>query len=201
MAFDDTRDTSPVDLTSLLHLWAGGDATALDRLVAEVYGELHKTATRCLNGGGRGGTLQATVLVHELYLRLVTQTGGTFENRRAFFGFAAKVMRNILVDAARARGSLKRGADAVRIPLSDDLAFVDVGSEDILDLTTALDALTAIDPRKGELVELCAFLGCSRDEAADLLGISRRTAMRDFRLARAWLSHRLRSVPERGRPE
>jgi RNA polymerase sigma-70 factor, ECF subfamily len=129
--------------------------------------------------------------VHDLYLRLLKQEKANFENRRAFFGFAAGVMRHILIDRVRAQRSDKRGADGVRVPLSDDLSFVDASSEELLDLHRALEELAAVDARKAELIQLCAFLGCGRDEAADLLGISVRTAMRDIRLARAWLVNRL----------
>ena len=183
-------DMPPGELTQLLRRWGRGDAAALDRVVAEVYPELHVMAARYLSRE-RHGTLQATALVHDLYLRLLKQEQSHFENRRAFFGFAAGVMRHILVDQVRARKSAKRGADAVQVPLTDDLPFIDGGSEDVLDLHDALAELAAIDPRKAELVELCAFLGCSRGEAAALLGISLRTANRDFRLARAWLAQRL----------
>ena len=183
---DGARD----NLTQLLHRWGHGDAAALDRLVHDVYPELHDMASRFLSRE-RAGTLQATALVHDLYLKLLKQERAHFENRRAFFGFAAGVMRHILVDQVRVRASEKRGGDAVRVPLSDDLPFVDAGSVEMLDLNRALDELAALDPRKAELVELCAFLGCSRGEAAELLGISLSTAMRDLRLARAWLSQRL----------
>jgi RNA polymerase sigma factor (TIGR02999 family) len=139
----------------------------------------------------RAGTMQATALVHDLYLKLLKQQPGHFENRRAFFAFAAGVMRHILVDQVRMRRSQKRGADRERVPLSDDLSFVDADSEELLDLATAIDELRRLDARKAELIELCAFLGCSRAEAADLLGVSLPTVKRDFRMARAWLADRL----------
>lgn len=186
----DARDTAPGDLTVLLHRWGIGDTDARDRLVPEVYPELRAMAARYLSRE-RPGTIQATALVHDLYLKLLSREKANFENRRAFFAFAAGVMRHILIDYARARRADKRGADAVRVPLHEDLSFVDAGGEELLDLNDALDELAAIDPRKAELVQLCAFLGCSREEAAELLGISLRTAKRDFRLARAWLSQRL----------
>jgi RNA polymerase sigma factor (TIGR02999 family) len=104
-------------------------------------------------------------------------------------------MRHILIDQVRARRSQKRGADRERVPLSDELSFVDANSEELLDFSAALDELKAIDPRKAELVELCAFLGCSRAEAADILGVSLPTVKRDFRMVRAWLALRL------GRPQ
>jgi RNA polymerase sigma factor (TIGR02999 family) len=180
----------PGELTVLLQKWCGGDTSALHHLVPEVYDELHGMARRYLSRE-RPGTIQATTLVHDLYLRLLRQERANFPNRRAFFGFAAGAMRHILIDHVRARQSDKRGARRARVPLSDDLQFVDPSSEDILDLDRALVELAAFDPRKAELVELCAFLGCGRGEAADLLGISLATAKRDFRIARAWLAQRL----------
>lgn len=180
----------PGDLTQILHQWGDGEATALDRLMPEVYPELRAMAARQLSRE-RQGTIQATVLVHDLYLRLLRQERASFVNRRAFFGFAAAAMRHIIIDHARAQKSQKRGARRVRVPLSDDLQFVDAAHEDILDVDQALTELAAFDPRKAELVQLCAFLGCGRTEAADLLGVSLATAKRDFRMARAWLAQRL----------
>lgn len=178
------------DLTQLLRRWGHGDGAAFDQLMPEVYPELRVMASRFVSRD-RPGTIQATVLVHDLYLRLLKQERANFPNRRAFFGFAAGAMRHILIDHIRAQQSAKRGARRVRVPLSDDLQFVDPTSDDILDLDQALTELAALDERKAELVELCAFLGCGRTEAADLLGISLATAKRDFRFARAWLSQRL----------
>ncbi len=183
-------ELDPGNLTQLLQQWGHGDPGALDRLVHEVYPELRAMAARYLSRE-RPGTLQATGLVHDLYLRLLKQEKANFVNRRAFFGFAAGAMRHILIDHVRARRSEKRDGQRVRVPLSDDLPFVDADSDDILDLHHALEELAAIDPRKAELVQLCAFLGCGRSEAAELLDISLATAKRDFRMARAWLSQRL----------
>ena len=192
------RDTTAIamsqpparDLTQLLQQWGEGEAAALDRLMPEVYPELRAMAARQLRRE-RQGTIQATVLVHDLYLRLLQQERAQFVNRRAFFGFAAAAMRHIIIDHVRAQGAQKRGARRVRVPLSDDLQFVDAAHEDILDLDQALQELATFDARKAELVQLCAFLGCGRTEAADLLGISLPTAKRDFRAARAWLAQRL----------
>jgi RNA polymerase sigma factor (TIGR02999 family) len=186
-----TNDPGRENLTRLLARWSGGDAIAFEQLVDGVYPELHAMAARFMSGGGRG-TLHATALVHDLFLKLLKQPPGHFENRRAFFGFAAGVMRHIMVDHVRARRSQKRGSDTEPLPLSEDLPFVNPDSEELLDLTAAIDELREMDPRKAELVELCAFLGCTRPEAADILGISLATAKRDFRVARAWLATRLR---------
>jgi RNA polymerase sigma factor (TIGR02999 family) len=183
-------DTPSADLTQLLNRWGEGDQAAFDRLMHEVYPELRSMASRYVSRE-RPGTIQATVLVHDLYLRLLKQEKAKFENRRAFFGFAAGVMRHILVDRVRARRSEKRGAGRVRVPLHDDLPSVDANSDELLDLDDALKELAALDPRKAELLQLSVFLGCGRAEAAEIVGISERTAIRDLRLARAWLSQRL----------
>lgn len=180
----------PGNVTVMLRRWTHGDPAALDQLVSGVYPDLHGMASRFVRRE-RPGTIQATALVHELYLKLLRQAPGHFEDRRSFFALAASMMRHILVDQVRSRRSLKRGADHARVPLSDELPFVDSGSEELLDLSAAIEDLSAMDPRKAELVELCAFLGCSRGEAADLLGISETTVKRELRMARAWLASRL----------
>lgn len=180
----------PGHLTQLLDRWGRGDAAAFDQLIADVYPELRAMASRYLSAG-RSGTLQATVLVHDLYLRLLRQQRASFPNRRAFFGFAAGAMRHILIDHIRSAQAEKRGARRTRVPLTDDLQLVDPSEADLLDLDRALDELAAFDARKAELVQLCAFLGCGRAEAAELLDVSLATAKRDFRLARAWLSQRM----------
>lgn len=184
------NDRSRKDLTHLLGRWSDGDALAFEALVDGVYPDLHAMASRFMSRE-RPSTLHATALVHDLFLKLLKQRPARFENRRAFFGFAAGVMRHIMVDHVRARRAQKRGAWAEPLTLNEDLAFVDADSDELLDLTAAIDELKAMDSRKAELVELCAFLGCTQGEAADVLGISVRTAKRDFRIARAWLAMRL----------
>lgn len=178
-------------LTQLLRRWHSGDAGALDRLVADAYPDLHEIASRYMRGG-RTTTIQATTLVHELYLRLLKQERANFPNRRAFFAFASGAMRHILIDHIRASQAAKRGDGRQRVALTEDLQFVDASPTFLLDLDQALTELSAFDPRKAELVQLCGFLGCGRAEAAELLDISLATAKREFRLARAWLSQRLR---------
>lgn len=181
----------PGHLTQLLHQWHAGDATSLDQLVSDVYPELRAMASRYMRGG-RGSTIQATMLVHDLYVRLLRQERANFPNRRAFFGFASSVMRHVLIDHIRESQAEKRGAHRVRVPLTEDLQLVDASPALMIDLDAALTELAAFDPRKAELVQLCVFLGCGRAEAAELLDISLATAKRDFRLARVWLSQRLR---------
>ncbi len=184
----------PGHLTQLLQRWHAGESGSLDQLVSDVYPELHAMASRYMRGG-RGSTVQATMLVHDLYLRLLKQERANFPNRRAFFGFASGVMRHILIDHIRSARAEKRGAGRQRVPLTEDLQLVDASPAFLLDLDAALDELAAFDPRKAELVQLCVFLGCGRSEAAELLDISLATAKRDFRLARVWLSQRLRLEP------
>lgn len=175
----------------LLRQWQAGDAASLDRLVSDVYPELRAMASSYLRGG-RASTIQATGLVHDLYLRLLKQERAYFPNRRAFFGFASSAMRHLLIDHLRSGQAAKRGADRVRVPLTEELQVVNASPALMLDLDAALTELATFDPRKAELVQLCVFLGCGRAEAAELLDISIATAKRDFRLARAWLSQRLR---------
>jgi RNA polymerase sigma factor (TIGR02999 family) len=183
--------TPPGHLTQLLHRWHAGDTGSLDQLVSNVYPELRAMASRYMRGG-RGSTIQATMLVHDLYVRLLQQERAHFPNRRAFFGFASGAMRHILIDHIRTTTAAKRGGGRVRVPLTEELQLVDASPAFLLDLDQALEELAAFDPRKAELVQLCVFLGCGRSEAAELLDISLATAKRDFRLARAWLSRRLR---------
>jgi RNA polymerase sigma factor (TIGR02999 family) len=183
-------DSPSGHLTQLLQHWTQGDQGALDRLVAEVYPELRVMAARYMRGG-RSGTIQATMLVHDLYLRMLKQERAHFPNRRAFFGFASGAMRHILIDHVRTGQAKKRGDRRQRVPLTEDLQLSDPTDTDLLDLHAALDELATFDPRKAELVQLCAFLGCGRNEAAELLDISLATAKRDFRMARVWLAQRM----------
>lgn len=183
-------------LTQILQNWSQGDASALDQLLGEVYPELRSMASRYLSRD-RSGTLQATMLVHDLYVRLLNQGRAQFPNRRAFFGFASASMRHILIDHVRIRNAGKRGARHTRVPLSDDLQLVDATDDELLDLHIALDELATVDPRKAELVQLCAFLGCSLPEAGKLLDVSLATVKRDLRVARAWLTQRLTATAPR----
>jgi RNA polymerase sigma factor (TIGR02999 family) len=187
----DDVPASPGHLTQLLQRWNAGEPGSLDELVTDVYPELRSMASRYMRGG-RGSTVQATMLVHDLYVRLLKQERANFPNRRAFFGFASGVMRHILIDHIREGKAEKRGADRLHVPLTEELQLVDASPAFLLDLDDAMNELAAFDPRKAELVQLCVFLGCGRAEAAELLDISLATAKRDFRLARVWLSQRLR---------
>ncbi len=157
------------DVTGLLLSWRQGDAEALDRLVPIVYDELRRVARRHLRREQPGHALQATALVHEVYLRLVDVDRLTLKNRTHFFAVAAKLMRQILVDHARRQHAGKRGGGATMVSLADVSPAAQPSSVDVLALDQALDALSAIDARQGGVVELRFFAGLDIDEAAEAL--------------------------------
>ena len=173
-------------MTQLLLEWRNGDDAALARLTPRVHSELRRIARRCMRGQPADHTLQATALVNEAYLRLVDVQQMNWQNRAHFLAMAARLMRRILVDSARARDAQKRGGDAVRVTLSDDLP---VGEKalDLLRLDDALCALADVDKRHSLVVELRFFGGLTVDETAAVLGISPETVNRDWKIARAWL--------------
>ena len=183
-------------VTALLQAWGRGDASALDALLPAVYGELHRQAEGYMRGQSPGHTLQATALVHEAYLRLVDQTKVDWRSRAHFFGVAAKAMRSILIDHARARRAAKRGAGSEPVTLE---TFRDVPDTtppvDVLDLDEALQRLAQLDPGKAHLVELRYFGGLSIEEAAEALEVSPATLKRQWNTARAWLRRELSPQP------
>jgi RNA polymerase sigma-70 factor (ECF subfamily) len=178
-----TGDSSSPLLTELRER----DAAAGGTLFPLLYAELRRIARRYLARERPGHTLQATALVHEVYLRLIPQHAATWEDRARFVGVAAHVMRQILVEHARSRNRLKRGGDYERHPLDDQTARVDANAArwDVLD--QALDRLAALDPRQARVVELRYFGGMTVEEAAAVLGVSPKTVKRDWSVARAWL--------------
>jgi RNA polymerase sigma factor (TIGR02999 family) len=186
----------PGDITALLAAWRDGRPGALDDVIVVTYPKLRKLAESFLRRESPGHTIQATGLVHEIYLLLLRQRKVAFEDRGHFYATAAGLMRAILRDWARDKGAQKRGGDAVRVPLSEDLSWVDADSTEFLDLDVALAELERLDERKARLIELKTFLGCSTEEAAEQLAISKATADRDLRLAKAWLYQRLRGVAQ-----
>jgi len=179
------------DVTDLLLSWHQGDTAALDRLVPLVYDELRRLARRRLRGESPGHALQATALVHEVYLRLVDVDRMTLTSRAHFFGVAATLMRQILVDQARRQRADKRGGSATVLSLDDALPAAWTSRVDVLELDQALDALSAIDARQCRVVELRFFAGLTIDEAATALGISSATVEREWALAKAWLFRQL----------
>ena len=184
-------EPSAHDVTGLLLSWRQGDPAALDRLVPLVYDELRRVARRRLRGEPPGHALQATALVHEVYLRLVDVDRMTLTSRAHFLGVAATLMRQILVDHARRQRADKRGGGATLLSLDDAKPGAWTSSVDVLALDEALDALAAIDPRHCRVVELRFFAGLTIDEAAAALGISSATVEREWALAKAWLFRRL----------
>ena len=179
--------TEKDEFTRLLQAAGGGAQDAVNQLLPRVYEELRQLAGACVKDERPGMTLDATALVHEAYLRLVHQKTVGFAGRAQFFAAAATVMRRILVDHARARRREKRGGDAVRITLDEALAVFESAAADVTDLDAALTTLAEIDPRKARLVELRFFAGVLMEDAAEMLGVTQRTAERDWRFARAWL--------------
>ncbi len=195
---------SPGDITILLRRWKEGDRQARDQLMDHVYPHLHEVAAAYLRRESAGHTLQPTALVHELYIRLLQQRQGDWENRARFYAFAATVMRRILLDHARSLHTHKRGDGQEQLPLSDDIPWIDLNSDDVVDLNRALDDLESMDPRKVRLVELRYFLGCTVPECADFLEVSLATAERDLTTVRTWLYSRLvlkRAAATRPLPE
>lgn len=176
------------EVTQLLQRWKHGDAEALEHLLPLVYEQLHAIAKGYMRRERDDHTLQPTALVNEVYLRLLRQRTVTWDDRVHFFTFAARIMRNILKDHARARLADKRGGIGnIRLPLSDEVAWVGTSPEEILDLNRALDRLEQIDGRKAQLVELRFFLALTMEEAAEVLSISLATAERDLKFSRSWL--------------
>ena len=195
---------SPGEVTLLLGAWGGGDRAAADRLFALLYEKLRRIAHRALADQRHEATLQTTALVHELYLRLVGSFRPSGDDRRRFFGAAAKVMRRILVDRARERLAEKRGsghrpesldAGSSREAAGGSGTAVEASAAEALAVDEALGALERHDPRLAELVELRFFAGCSVEESAELLGVSERTVKRDWQKARALLADWLGAAP------
>jgi RNA polymerase sigma factor (TIGR02999 family) len=179
------------EVTGLLRAWSGGDQAALNRLTSVVYTELKRIARRYMRNERAGNTLQTTALVNEVYLRLVDVKNVDWQHRAQFFAISAKIMRNILVDAARARASHKRGGNAVNVDLDRATLVSPEPDTFILALDDALIAFAQIAPRQAQVVELRYFGGMSEEEAAEVLKTSPRTVRRDWQFARAWLQHEL----------
>jgi RNA polymerase sigma factor (TIGR02999 family) len=184
-------------VTGLLLAWRAGDDAALARLTPLVHQELQRIARRCLRGERPGYSLPPTALVHEAYVRLVDAQQVNWQNRSHFLAMAAKLMRRVLVDAARSRNRQKRGGGAMQVSLSDGLLTTEQ-PYDLMTLDEALDALAAIDPRRSKVVELRFFGGLDVKETAVVLDVSPDTVMRDWKLARAWLRRELQRTTSHG---
>lgn len=179
------------EITLLLAKWRNGEASAFEQLMPLVYPHLREVAAAYVRRERNPDVLQATALVHELYIRLLNQKKAGWEDHRHFYTFAAKVMRMILIDHARGNQALIRGGGCQRVPLSDDLPWINIGSPELLDLNRALDELSAMDAYKAQLVELRYFLGCTTQETADLMEVSKATIDRELKFIRSWLYQRI----------
>jgi RNA polymerase sigma factor (TIGR02999 family) len=186
---------SAVELTGMLRAWGAGDASVLERLTPVVYAELHRIAQRNLAGEREGHLLQPTALVNEAFIRLLGEEPVEWSSRTQFFGFSARLMRQILIDFARRQAAGKRGNRSPHVDLSaaGDVAANQSDPVDVIDLDQALDELAQLDARQAQIVELRFFGGMENAEIATVLGISETTMLRDWRVARAWLLDRLES--------
>ena len=186
-------EASPNEITEQLIAWSKGDDAALEQLIPAVYQELRRMADHYLRGEDSGHSLQPTALVHEAYLRLIDQTKVEWQNRAHFFGVAAQMMRRILIDHAKAKHRVKRGGTAVKVMLDENVNFTQERASELLALDDALQSLARMDERKSRIVELRYFGGLTVEETAEVLGISDKTVMRDWNLAKAWLYRELTS--------
>ena len=186
-----SRHDPSSDVTRLLLDLKNGDPAAVDALIPIVYDELRRLAAYYLRDERAAETLQPTALVHEAYLKLVAQDMPDWESRSHFFGVAAHLMRQILVDHARRHRSQKRGGGQVPAPLDEVVAFAPMKSDDVVALDDALNALAVVDDRKAKVIELRFFGGLSVEETARALGVSVGTIGREQRLAEAWLHREL----------
>jgi RNA polymerase sigma-70 factor, ECF subfamily len=184
-------DTRFQDVTALLASWSEGNEDALNRLVPLVERELRRLAQRQMGAERPGHLLQATALVNEAYLRLVDIQRVRWQNRAHFFAVAARLMRRILVDAARSQQYQKRGGGAQRVTFNEALLVSPETPEQLVALDDALQALASIAERKSRVVELRYFAGLSVDETAEVLKISPETVMRDWKFAKSWLLREL----------
>jgi RNA polymerase sigma factor (TIGR02999 family) len=179
------------DITVLLSKWGDGEPTAFEELMPLVYPHLRQVAAAYVRRERNPDVLQGTALVHELYIKLLSQKKAAWEDRRHFYTFSARAMRLILIDHARETQAQMRGGGQERVPLSDDLAFVNIGSPEMLDLNRALEELAALDANKVQMVELRYFLGCTAEETASLMGVSKATVDRELRFIKSWLYKRI----------
>jgi len=177
---------SPHEITRLLKEWANGAQSALDALTPLVYEELRRLAESYMRSESPGHTLQPTALVHEAFLRLVGRAPDC-DNRSQFYGVAAHLMRQILIDYARTRQAVKRGSRFVHLSLEEDLVVCHERDGDLLALDEALERLAALDPRKARVIEMRFFGGLSVQESAEVLNVSEVTVRRDWQFAKTWL--------------
>jgi RNA polymerase sigma-70 factor (ECF subfamily) len=189
------------DVTELLAAWREGDQAAFDRLVPLVYAELKRIARRHMYRESEGHLLQTTALVHEAYMRMVSQKEAKWENRAHFFAISSQQMRRILVDMARLRLRQKRGSDAVVVSLDDAPMLLASRASEFVALDDALTELAKLDPRRSSVVEMRYFGGMSVEETAAALHLSPDTVMRDWKAAKVWLYAELNRGEDHGMAE
>lgn len=179
------------DLTALLEAWRGGDRAALDEVVERVHAELRRIARGCLRGERANHSLQVTALVNEAFVRLVDVERIDWQNRIHFLAVAARIMRRVLVDLARARQADKRGGGAIHVTFDETLFAGQAIGMKVIELDDALEALAALDERKSQVVQLRFFGGLSVEETAGVLQVSSKTVARDWDFACAWLQRQM----------
>jgi len=184
-------------VSRMLKAWGRGDLQARDDLVPVVYRELQRRAGAYLRRERPDHTLQPTALVHEAFMRLMGQDRVAWQNRAHFFALAAQMMRRILVDHAREHQAAKRPGAGVKVMLDDRIGAAHPRACEVIALDQALDELTRLDPRQGQIVELRYFGGLLEQEAGEVLSISRATVTREWQTARAWLYRRMTAGPDR----
>ena len=182
----------PAQITRLLIDWRGGDQAALEQLIPLVHDELRRLARRHMAHEHAGHTLQATALVNEAYVRLIDVRQVKWQDRAHFFAMSSRLMRRILVDFARSKGYQKRGGGAQKVSFDEALVVSQEPGQDLVALDDALNALSAFDARKAQVVEMRFFGGLSVEETAEALKVSVDTVMRDWKLAKAWLLRELK---------
>jgi RNA polymerase sigma-70 factor (ECF subfamily) len=182
-----TPPSTRQEVTQLLGDWSGGDERALEKLIPLVQPELHRLAHRYMSRERAGHTLQTTALLNEAYLQLTDKTQPAWQNRTHFMAVAAQLMRRIMVDHARARHALKRGAGAIRVTLDETALVTEERAEELLALDEALEKLAEFDRRRCEIVEMRYFGGLTVEEIAGVLKVHPNTVMRDWKAAKAWL--------------
>ena len=184
-------DKQPDQITKLLLAWRNGEAKALDDLMPLVHRELKRIARNFMRRQNVGHTLQTTALVNEAFVRLVDSDKVNWQDRSHFFAISARLMRRVLVDAARRKNSAKRGGERVQVTLADDVKTSNADQVDVVAIDEALKRLAELNQRQCQIVELRYFGGLTEDEIAETLEISARTVRRDWNLARAWLYREL----------
>jgi RNA polymerase sigma factor (TIGR02999 family) len=188
-----TGDSPPPaqDVTQLLRAWSEGDAQALERLTPLVYQELYRRAHWHMAREQVGHTLQATALVNEIYVRMVDLRGVSWRDRAHFFAMSSRLIRQVLIDAARSKHAQKRGGQSPHVAIDESLLVSEEPRADLVALDDALKTLATIDPRKSQVVELRFFGGLDIEETAEVLRVSPETVKRDWKLAKAWLRREL----------